>query len=82
MRVPLDQSLASRSIVKSAGKPGNGSPKPDGTRLQAVGLSPEIVLMVVIRISSENRTKADVVYITEGNSFGYALASDQNTTGV
>ena len=48
MKVPLDQSLASRSIVKSAGKPGNGSPKPDGTRLQAVGLSPEIVLIVVI----------------------------------
>jgi hypothetical protein len=48
VRVPPDQSLANRSVAKSAGKPGNGSPKPDGTRLQAVGLSPEIVLIVVI----------------------------------
>ena len=34
------------------------------------------------RISSGNRTKVDVVYITEGSSFGYAMASNQNTTGV
>ena len=34
--------------MKSAGKPGNRSPKPDGSRLQAVKLSPEILLTVVI----------------------------------
>ena len=33
---PPDQSLASRSVAQSAGKPGNGSPKPNGARLQAV----------------------------------------------
>ena len=46
-QVPPDQSLVSRPVVKSAGKPGNGSPKPDGARPQAVLLSPEIVHMVV-----------------------------------
>jgi hypothetical protein len=38
--------------------------------------------MVVIKISSGNRTKADVVEITEGSRYGYVMASDQNTTGV
>jgi len=33
--------------VKSEGKPGNGGPKPDGSSLQAVLLSPEILLFVV-----------------------------------
>ena len=48
MRILSDQSLANRSVVKSTGKPGNRSPKLDGSRLQAVGWSPEIVLMVVL----------------------------------
>ena len=39
--------------MKSAGKPGNGSPKPDGTRLQAVKLSPEILHIVVLDSSRE-----------------------------
>jgi len=29
VEVPLDKSLVSRSIGKSEGKPGNGSPEPD-----------------------------------------------------
>jgi hypothetical protein len=29
VQIPLDQSLVSRSIEKSEGKPGNRSPKPD-----------------------------------------------------
>ena len=45
--VPPDQSLANRSEVNSKGKPGNGSPKLEGTRLQAVLLSSEILLFVV-----------------------------------
>ena len=36
VQVPPDQSLASGSVVKSEGKPGNGSPKPDGSRMQAL----------------------------------------------
>jgi hypothetical protein len=36
--------------VTSAGKPGNGSPKPDGARVQAALLSPEICIVVDIRI--------------------------------
>ena len=39
--------------MKSAGKPGNGSPKPDGTRLQAVKLSPEILHIVVLDSARE-----------------------------
>jgi len=29
VEVPLDQSIVSRSIGRSEGKPGNGSPEPD-----------------------------------------------------
>jgi len=35
-QVPPDQSLAGRSVVKSEDNPGNGSPKPDGSRMQAL----------------------------------------------
>jgi len=35
-KVPPDQSVADRSVVKSGGKPRKGSPKPDRTRIQAV----------------------------------------------
>jgi len=34
--VPLDKSLASRSIVASEGQLREESPKPDGARMQAV----------------------------------------------
>ena len=32
--------------MKSEGKTGDGSPKPDGSRMQAVVLSPEICIVV------------------------------------
>jgi hypothetical protein len=35
-QVPPDPSLANRSEETSAGQPGNGSPKPDGSRVQAL----------------------------------------------
>jgi hypothetical protein len=35
-KVPHEQSLANSSLAKSTGKPGNGSPKLDGARLQAL----------------------------------------------
>ena len=34
--VPHEQSLANSSLAKSTGKTGNGSPKLDGARLQAL----------------------------------------------
>jgi hypothetical protein len=40
-QVPPDQSLANRSEEKAAGKPGNGSPKPDGSRVQALYGAPK-----------------------------------------
>jgi len=36
VKVPPDKSVADRSVAESAGKPGNGSPKPDEARVQAV----------------------------------------------
>ena len=39
--VPPDQSLASRSVEKPEGKPGNGSPKPGGSRIQALYGAPK-----------------------------------------
>ena len=35
-QVPPGQSLANRPVEESAGKPGNGSPKPDNSRMQAL----------------------------------------------
>ena len=37
--------------MKSEGKPCKGSPKPDGSRMQAASMSPEICIVVVIGIS-------------------------------
>jgi hypothetical protein len=41
VKVPSDESVTDRSEVKPEGKPGKGSPKPDGVRMRAVSLSPE-----------------------------------------
>jgi len=48
LQVPPDQSRAGRSVVKSAGKPGNGSPKPDGSRMQAQYRAPINLIPVVL----------------------------------
>jgi len=53
--------------VTSAGKPGNGSPKPDGASVQAALLSPEICIVVDIRIT-RLIGKADVFETSEGSS--------------
>ena len=69
--------------MKSTGKPGNGSPKLDGTRLQAALLSLEIFVIVVLRIVCRKlQTKVDVFVITEGSSPHRIMASDGDTTGV
>ena len=44
--------------MKSAGKPGNRSPKPDGSRLQAVELSPEILHIVVLNSSRKTERES------------------------
>ena len=55
--------------MTSAGKPGNGSPKPDGARVQAALLSPEICIVVDIRIVPVRiGMKADSLNALEGSS--------------
>jgi hypothetical protein len=69
--------------VKSAGKPGNGSPEPDESRVQAASLNPEIFVIVVPRIVSRKlETKADTIGMVEGNSPCCTMASNMDTTGV
>jgi len=47
VKVPPDQRLAIRSVVKSEGQPSNGSPKPDGIKGVGSVLSPEKCIVVV-----------------------------------
>ena len=47
VKVPPDQSLASRSAEKSEGKTSNGGPKPDGIKGVGSVLSPEKCIVVV-----------------------------------
>ncbi len=55
--------------MKSEGKPGNGSPEPDGSRVQAAWLSPEICIVVVRKenLSDPWRGKVDAVDAAEGS---------------
>ena len=50
-QVPPDQSLASRSGVNATCTPSNGRTKLDGARMQAASLSPEMGIVVDIRIT-------------------------------
>ena len=69
--------------MKSAGKPGNGSPEPDGARLQAARLSLEIFVIVVLRIVFRKlEMKVDVLHMTEDSRLHCAMASDGDTTGI
>lgn len=53
-QVPSDQSRAGRSVVNSAGKPSNGGPEPEESRVQAALMSLEIGFIVVNRITFLN----------------------------
>jgi hypothetical protein len=55
VKLPPVQSLASRTVVNPAGKPGNGSPKPGGARVQAAELSPEMSIVVDTRITTDRK---------------------------
>ena len=55
VKLPPVQSLASRTVVNPAGQPGNGSPKPGGTRVQAAELSPEMSIVVDTRITTDRK---------------------------
>ena len=51
--------------------------------MQAARLSPEIFVIVVLRIAFRQlKVKANVLVMTEGNSPHCAMASDGDTTGV
>ena len=56
--------------MKSEGKPGNGSLKPDGARTQAALLSLENCIVVVIRINFRRnpKGKADGLDLPEGSN--------------
>ena len=68
--------------MKSAGKPGNRSPKPDGSRLQAVYEPRNLAHCGHWIAFGRPEVKADVVVMTEGSSSDCDMASDRNTTGV
>jgi hypothetical protein len=55
VKLPPVQSLASRTVVNPAGQPGNGSPKPGGTRVQAAELSPAMSRVVDTRITTDRK---------------------------
>ena len=68
--------------MKSEGKPSNGSPKPDGIKSAGSALSPEIIIVVVVRITLRSSRNADVVDPTEGSSPKCDMVSVQDSTGV
>ena len=86
MQVPLSQSLASGLVVNPTCKPGNGSTELGETRIQAALSSLEIGIIVVVRITSIERSergKADALHAAEGSSPELRKkVSRQDTTGV
>ena len=76
--------------MKSAGKPGNGSPKPDGSRMQALypkvfplGVEPRKINFCGLMITSGlQEVKADGLWNPEGSRPESVMASIQFTTGV
>ena len=69
--------------MKSEGKPSNGRPKPDGIKGAGSVLSPEIGIVVDVRISYRSFVgKADVLEATEGSSPECDMVSVQDSTGV
>jgi hypothetical protein len=55
VKVPPGQRLATRPVANPAGKPGNGSPEPGGASVQAAELSPEMSIVVDIRITTDRK---------------------------
>ena len=76
MKVPPDQRLAIRSVVKSEGQPSNGSPKPDGIKGVGSVLSPEKCIVVVRKDNSQkDEGKADALDLAEGSRPACVMAS-------
>ena len=65
----------------SAGKPGNGSPKPDGAGMQAASLTLEKYNIVVLWDTSPLAEESRRLGISEGNRDGRDMASSRPTTG-
>jgi hypothetical protein len=80
-KVQPDQSVADRSEATSAGKPGNGSPKPDGAGMQAASLTLEKYNIVVLWDTSPLAEESRRLGISEGNRDGRDMASSRPTTG-
>jgi hypothetical protein len=76
------QSLADRAVVNPTCRPGNGSTKLGGSRMQAARLSPEICIVVDRRIIPMCRGKVDAFHAAEDSSLNDDMASDCDTTGV
>ena len=71
LQVPPSQSLASRLVVNPTCKTSNGSTKLGESRVQAVLLSLENGIVVVIRISPRITGKADALQAVEGSNPGH-----------
>ena len=81
-QVPPDQSPASRSVAKPACVSVRGGTKPGGASLQVVLLNPEICIVVVNRITPEQRSQSRRIEPTEGSSPRSAMASERDITGI
>jgi len=84
VKLPPVQSLANRTVVTPAGKPGNGSPKPGEARVQAASLSPEMSIVVDRKdnLAGRRQGNADAVSGAEGSSPRCVRASAADPTGV
>ena len=82
MKVLPAQSVADRAVVNHTCKPGNGSTKLWGSRIQAARLSPEICIVVDRRITPTCRVKVDALHAAEDRSLNDDMASHCDTTGV
>ena len=80
-KVHPGQSVAGRPEATFAGKPGNGSPKPNGAGTQAASLTPENDKMVVQRDTPQQAGESRRLELSEGSGKGRAVASGHSTTG-
>jgi len=81
VKVPPDQRLATRSVVKSEGKTSNGSPKPGGIKGVGSVLNSEKCMVVVHEDNPASR-ESRRLKLAEGSSPWRGMASVGGTTGV
>jgi hypothetical protein len=81
-QVPPDQSPVGRSVAKPACVSVREGTKPGKASLQAVLLNPEICIVVVNRITPEQRSQSRRIDPAEGSSPRSVMASERDTTGI